>query len=114
MIPSSRAAGQVLRRKKRSFVIPLLNFSLFQFYRQIQTVYDEAFVYDRSVSNPYLVFARKGRYNMKTISKEYLLLFNTISDVEETLRQLQESLVAAQRQAEELFLDTADAPPESA
>ena len=34
---------------------------------------------------------------MKTISKEYLLLFNTISDVEETLRQLQESLVAAQR-----------------
>lgn len=51
---------------------------------------------------------------MKTISKEYLLLFNTISDVEETLRQLQESLVAAQRQAEELFLDTADDPPESA
>lgn len=51
---------------------------------------------------------------MKTISKEYLLLFNTISDAEETLRQLRSSLICAQRQAEELFLDTEEDPPESA
>ena len=51
---------------------------------------------------------------METISKEYLLLFNTISDVENTLRQLQEQLIAAQRQAEELFLNTAEEPPQLA
>ena len=43
---------------------------------------------------------------MKSISKEYLLLFNTISDAEETLKQLEETLSAAQRQAEDLFLNT--------
>ncbi len=46
---------------------------------------------------------------MKPISKEYLLLFNTISDAETTLRQLQDMLVEAQRQAEEIFLNT---PPD--
>lgn len=51
---------------------------------------------------------------METISKEYLLLFNTISDVENTLRQLQEQLIAAQRQAEELFLNTSEEPPQLA
>lgn len=51
---------------------------------------------------------------METISKEYLLLFNTISDAENTLRQLQEQLIAAQRQAEELFLNTSEDPPQSA
>lgn len=45
---------------------------------------------------------------MKSISKEYLLLFNTISDVEKALRQLQEVLIAAQRQAEDLFLETSE------
>lgn len=46
---------------------------------------------------------QKGQTDMK-ISKEYLLLFNAITDAEETLTQLREELVAAQRQAEDLFL----------
>lgn len=41
---------------------------------------------------------------MKTIAKEYLLLFNAITDAQATLRQLQEALMFAQQQAEELFL----------
>ena len=45
---------------------------------------------------------------MKEISKEYLLLFNTITDVEECLRQLRAKLVAAQQQAESLFLEETD------
>ena len=42
---------------------------------------------------------------MNPISKEYLLLFNAITSAEETLSQLRESLMEAQRQAEELFLE---------
>lgn len=38
------------------------------------------------------------------IAKEYLLLFNAITDTEEALSQLREELMAVQRQAEELFL----------
>ena len=38
------------------------------------------------------------------LTKEYLLLFNALTDTEETLRQLREDLMAIQRQAEELFL----------
>lgn len=45
---------------------------------------------------------------MKDITKEYLLLFNTITDAEETLRQLRARLVAAQQQAELLFLEETD------
>ena len=45
---------------------------------------------------------------MKDIAKEYLLLFNTITDTEETLRQLRDRLVAAQQQAELLFLEETD------
>ena len=45
---------------------------------------------------------------MKEISKEYLLLFNTIIDTETALRQLQANLVAAQQQAEFLFLEETD------
>ena len=41
---------------------------------------------------------------MKKISEEYLLLFNTLTDAEVTLRQLRETLMFAQRQAEELYL----------
>lgn len=60
---------------------------------------------------------------MKIISKEYLLLFNALTDAEESLRQLQERLMNIQRQAEELYLAEADvitiaetpaAPPETA
>ena len=48
---------------------------------------------------------QKGRTMMNPISKEYLLLFNAITSAEETLSQLRESLIEAQRQAEELFLE---------
>ena len=41
---------------------------------------------------------------MNTISKEYLFLFNAITDTEETLPQLRQRLIAVQQQAEELFL----------
>lgn len=51
---------------------------------------------------------------MKTISKEYLLLFNTISNTEKLLNQLQAQLVEAQIQAEELFLMEEDEVGESA
>ena len=44
--------------------------------------------------------------NMTT--KEYTLLFNTLIDAEETLRQLSERLVSIQQQAEELFLERMD------
>lgn len=45
---------------------------------------------------------------MQTIAKEYLLLFNTLTDAEESLRQLEARLMEAQRKAEELFLDGTD------
>ena len=48
---------------------------------------------------------------MMKISKEYLLLFNAITDAEEALSQLRESLMAAHRQAEELFMDEKEADP---
>ena len=41
---------------------------------------------------------------MDTISKEYLLLFNAITDAEETLNALRLRLIAAQQRSEELFL----------
>ena len=47
---------------------------------------------------------KKGYYMNHTLTKEYLLLFNALTDTEETLRQLREDLIAGQRQAEELFL----------
>lgn len=48
---------------------------------------------------------------MQTIAKEYLLLFNTLTDVEETLHDLEARLIAAQQQAEELFLEDPDTSP---
>lgn len=42
---------------------------------------------------------------MNTITKEYLLLFNTITDLTETMERLRQELLAVQRQAEELFLN---------
>lgn len=44
---------------------------------------------------------------MTAISKEYLLLFNAVTDAEKTLAQLRESLLEVQQQAEELFLEEA-------
>ena len=42
---------------------------------------------------------------MQTISKEYTLLFNAMTDAEETLAHLRQTLIDAQRQAEELYLE---------
>lgn len=44
---------------------------------------------------------------MTVLSKEYLLLFNAVTDAEQTLSQLREALLEVQRQAEELFLEEA-------
>ena len=41
---------------------------------------------------------------MEHIAKEYLLLFNVITDTEEALRALQMKLVEAQQKAETLYL----------
>lgn len=43
--------------------------------------------------------------HMQTISKEYALLFNAMTDAEEILAQLRQTLIDAQRQAEELYLE---------
>ena len=42
---------------------------------------------------------------MKQISKEYLLLFNAMTDAENALQHLREHLIAIQQQAEELFME---------
>ena len=49
---------------------------------------------------------------MTALSKEYLLLFNAVTDSERALSQLRETLLDAQRQAEELFLEEGDRPPD--
>ena len=49
---------------------------------------------------------------MKTISKEYLLLFNAITDAEAALEQLRERLMAIQCQAEELYIAEGGEPEE--
>ncbi len=52
---------------------------------------------------------------MTALSKKYLLLFNTVTDTEKTLALLRESLLEAQRQAEELFLEEPEeTPPDGA
>ena len=47
---------------------------------------------------------------MLNLSREYVLLFNAITDAEESLRRLQISLMEAQRQAEELFIQEENTP----
>ena len=42
---------------------------------------------------------------MEPITKEYLLLFNTITNMEQTLETLRQELIDVQRQAEELYLE---------
>ena len=42
---------------------------------------------------------------MDALRKEYVLLFNALTDTEETLRQLCADLVSVQQRAEELFLE---------
>lgn len=50
----------------------------------------------------------KGGHDMQNISEEYLFLFNAVTTAEKALEQLRESLIAAQRQAEELYLQRTD------
>ena len=45
---------------------------------------------------------------MEHIAKEYLLLFNVITDAEETLRALQMKLMEAQQKAEALYLEVGE------
>ena len=47
---------------------------------------------------------------MQNITQEYLLLFNAITDAEETLSRLRADLMAVQRQAEELFVESPELP----
>ena len=46
---------------------------------------------------------------MQKVSQEYLLLFNAITDAEESLCRLRASLMDAQRKAEELYISANDA-----
>ena len=45
---------------------------------------------------------------MNEITREYLTLFNAVTDAMETLERLQIRLAEAQRRAEELFLERGD------
>lgn len=47
---------------------------------------------------------------MQSLTKEYLYLFNTIVQVQQELRQLEERLILAQQTAEELYLERTDEP----
>lgn len=46
---------------------------------------------------------------MQNLSKEYLVLFNAVTDAEEVLRRLRAELMEAQRLAEELFMEQPEA-----
>ena len=50
---------------------------------------------------------------MQDISKEYLLLFNALTDTEEALQRLRGELLEVQRRAEELYLSRGEEPSES-
>ena len=71
-------------------------------------------VYDRN-SSKILWRLRKDEYQMQNVSKEYLVLFNAITDAEESLRRLQARLIDAQQKAEELYIEEegAEAPSQS-
>lgn len=46
-----------------------------------------------------------------TLTKEYLLLFNAITDAEASLNALREDLISVQQQAEELYLAAPEKAP---
>ena len=50
---------------------------------------------------------------MEHISKEYLLLFNTITDTAQALQALQMQLLTAQLRAERLFVDETEDNPDA-
>ena len=78
--------------------------------RQIQTEFLPSFVYDRENFHKIWKF-RKDEYQMQKVSKEYLLLFNAITDAEESLCRLRARLMDAQRKAAELYIAGNDAGP---
>ena len=78
--------------------------------RQIQTDFLPSFVYDRENFHKIWKF-RKDEYQMQKVSQEYLLLFNAITDAEESLCRLRARLMDAQRQAGELYIAGNDAGP---
>ncbi len=51
-----------------------------------------------------------GRKEVRPVTKEYLLLFNAITDAAERLEQLREQLLAVQCAAEELYITREDPP----
>lgn len=51
---------------------------------------------------------------MQNISKEYLVLFNAITDAEETLQHLRTDLMAAQQEAEALYITGGEEAPPAA
>ncbi len=55
--------------------------------------------------SPHVVFISERTTTMSNISKEYLFLFNAITDMEESLALLRRELIAVQQRAEELFLE---------
>ncbi len=71
-------------------------------------------MYDRGVPKTIFSVFEKGMTYMQTITQEYLLLFNAITDAEEVLYQLRVKLIEAQRQAEELFLERESDPEQPA
>ena len=48
---------------------------------------------------------------MQKVSQEYLLLFNAITDAEESLCRLRARLMDAQRKAEELYIAGSEVGP---
>ena len=46
---------------------------------------------------------------MENLTREYLLLFNALTDVEQVLRELRERVVSAQQAAEELYISGGEA-----
>jgi hypothetical protein len=63
-------------------------------------------VYDTAC--PYYIQRFERKNDMKPIAKEYVLLFNAVTDAEEVLSQLRRSLIDIQKQAEDLFLEEQD------
>lgn len=41
---------------------------------------------------------------MESLSKEYLLLFNSITDTEKALEELKQKLILTQQKAEEIYI----------
>lgn len=53
------------------------------------------------------ITGKKGQCKMD-ITKEYLVLFNAITDIEQALESLRLRLIATQQEAEELYISRSD------